>query len=199
MTTSEHDPPDPPTDTRGLSRKLKGIVGNVERVERAGELLMRFSPRQAARELARETSLGFDRAEDYVEAALALMARNEQGVSVAERRAMLLEKTRETWRLAAERKKAYVVRDSSGCTTAELVPEPDLKAMQGAIELEAKLYDVADDQSEQRAIALVLAVAKEALPPGPYVQLVEALAKAAGRDVAPSPATLPARSGDDGQ
>jgi len=182
-----------------LPRKLRGIVESVERVELAGKLLMSYSPRRSARKLAAETGIGFDRAEDYVQGALLLMARSDERVTIAQRRAMLLEKARHIWRLARERMRSFQVGSRESGFEVKTAPDPDLRAMLGALEFEAQLYGVHESEADQRAIARVLEAAKACLEPHAFVALVHGIAKASGREAtgAPREHALPAGSGDD--
>jgi hypothetical protein len=67
----------------------------------------------------------------------------------------------------------------------------------GAASKLLELAGVGPAEAEQRVLAQLLELAKATLAPGPYAELVHAVARASGRDVATQRAELPGGSGVD--
>jgi hypothetical protein len=189
-------PPDPAVsraraedDAADLAPRLRHVVDAVRRTDRAAELLVEgYGEGRVARKLMAEYDIGYRRAWDFVSAALEVMASEAGRISPSQRRATLLAKTQSTYRKALAKKRAFVVGES-----VDLIDEPDLRAAQAALEMEAKLYGVADAQSDQRAIALVLDVARAVLEPTAFAKLVRGVQDASDRRPV---AELPVGSGE---
>lgn len=182
----------PPASSDDLPVRVRGMVQAVERMERAAKLMVDgHNERDVAKMIGAEFGLEWRRSWDVVSGALEWMARSHGRVAAPERRAQLLEKARRTYQLAEANKRNYSTRDD-----VVTLDEPDLKAMQKAIELEAKLCGLDDAPTERRVWSEVIAALRNGLSPAAFVDAIEALGQARGGGMGAAP-VLPAKGGDD--
>ncbi len=171
-----------------LPYRVRNDARAAVRIAEAQEELLRYSERVSAERLAQRWDVSRERASEVVRAALVTMAHRDT-MPVAERRALVAERSEYLMRMALDKTRALVAGDE-----VVYAPDPDLSAANRALEFQAKLYGT-EQEPGGRVLATVLEVAKECLDGTAYATLVHALARKSGDAVASARAELPSGSG----
>lgn len=157
-----------------LPQHIRNAIRATERVREATEVLRQgYGPTAAAELLGPRWGCAVTTANDYIRAAVQVMANGYDAVPPSEHRARLLAMAESNYRDAKE--------------------DRDHKAAGSALEFQARLLGL-PETADARAQSKLLALAKAALTPQAYGDLVLALARDSG-DPAVVLAELPSGSG----